>query len=463
MTDPELHTEQAMGPIEAAALKGSAPPDVFEESAASSLVQAPPESAAGMSEPASQELVPDQHGLGRMFLALRHRDFQYFWAGNFLSNIGTWMQNIAQGWLVLQLSDSPFWLGLVGFASSAPMMIFTLFGGVIADRMDKRRLLIWTQSAMMVFAFIMALLAYMKVITIWQIVVLVFLTGVAMALNTPSYQALVPMLVPAEDLSNAIALNSAQFNLSRVLGPTLGGFAMAWIGISGNFFLNGLSFLAVIVALMQIHYPREPRRKGISMWETLLEGFRYSFSFPEMRDLMILISVTSLLGVPYITFIPLFARDILHVGARGLGLLMAWSGMGAFMGAATIAYMGRAKRRGKTVIISGCAFFASIVLFCISNRFWISGVLQAIAGYSMIVMVANINTLMQELSTDEMRGRVMSIYATAFLGFTPLGSLLAGSFGHLLSAPLAIAAMNVLAIILYLVVYYVSPPLRELD
>ncbi len=461
MNEPELYSEQAVGAIEASALKGAAPN--AEDGATSSLVQTPPGSALGMSETASEELFADQQGLGRMLLALRHRDFRYFWTGNFLSNIGTWMQNVAQGWLVLKLSNSPFWLGMIGFASSAPMLIFTLFGGVIADRVNKRRLLIWTQSAMMVFAFIMAALVYMKVIAIWQLVVLVFLTGVAMALNTPSYQALVPMLVPGEDLGNAIALNSAQFNMSRVLGPTLGGFAMAWIGIAGNFFLNALSFLAVIVALMQIHYPDEPRRHESSMWETLLEGFRYSFSFPEMRDLVILISATSLLAVPYITFIPLFARDILHVGERGLGLLMAWSGMGAFLGAATIAYFGRARRRGKTVIISGCVFFASVVLFCISTRFWISGLLQAISGYSMIVMVANINTLLQELSTDEMRGRVMGIYATAFLGFAPIGSLLAGSFGNLLSAPLAIAAMNVLAIVVFLIVYYVSPALRELN
>ncbi|HEX6466344.1 MAG TPA: MFS transporter [Terriglobales bacterium] len=461
MNEPELHSEQAVGAIEASALKGAAAN--AEDGATSSLVQAPPGSALGMSETASEELFADQQGLGRMLLALRHRDFRYFWTGNFLSNIGTWMQNVAQGWLVLKLSNSPFWLGMIGFASSAPMLIFTLFGGVIADRVNKRRLLIWTQSAMMVFAFIMAALVYMKVIAIWQLVVLVFLTGVAMALNTPSYQALVPMLVPGEDLANAIALNSAQFNMSRVLGPTLGGFAMAWIGIAGNFFLNALSFLAVIIALMQIHYPEEPRRRESSMWETLLEGFRYSFSFPEMRDLVILISATSLLAVPYITFIPLFARDILHVGERGLGLLMAWSGMGAFLGAATIAYFGRARRRGKTVIISGCVFFASVVLFCVSTRFWISGLLQAISGYSMIVMVANINTLLQELSTDEMRGRVMGIYATAFLGFAPIGSLLAGSFGNLLSAPLAIAAMNVLAIVVFLVVYYISPALRELN
>jgi MFS family permease len=472
MIDDQLNSEQTstrttppvespIGAMEAAALRGTLPEN------GSSLVEAPPSDAIGIAEtassPSTEKARRDEPGVGQMLRALRHRDFRYFWAGNFLSNIGTWMQNVAQGWLVLQLSNSPFWLGMVGFASSAPMLIFTLFGGVIADHVNKRRLLMVTQSAMMVFAFAMAGLAFTGKIEIWHIVVLVFLTGVAMSLNTPTYQALVPSLIPKEDLSNAIALNSAQFNMSRVIGPTLGGFAMAWIGISGNFFLNGLSFLAVIIALTRIHYPHEERTRVGSMWETLLAGIRHAFGIPQMRDLVILISCTSLLAVPYITFVPLFARDILHAGERGLGILMACSGLGAFVGAARIAYAGRTRRRGRLVIRSGVIFFAAVVLFCISHSFWLSCVLQAIAGYHMILMVASINTLLQQLAPDEMRGRVMSIYATAFLGFAPLGSLLAGSVGNLLSAPLAIAAMNILAIGVYVVLYYASPAMRELD
>ncbi len=182
----------------------------------------------------------------RLARALRHRDFRLFWTGNFLSNIGTWMQNIAQGWLVLQLTNSAFWLGVVGFAASFPILLFALIGGVIADHVNKRKMLMVTQSAMMTFAFIMAALAYFKIINVHEIVFLALGTGIAMSLNTPTYQALVPQLVPREDLTNAIALNSAQFNMSRVLGPTLGGFAMAIVGVAGNFFLNGLSFLAVL-------------------------------------------------------------------------------------------------------------------------------------------------------------------------------------------------------------------------
>ncbi len=197
--------------------------------------------------------------LPRLARALRHRDFRLFWTGNFLSNIGTWMQNIAQGWLVLQLTNSAFWLGMVGFCASIPILLFALIGGVIADHVNKRKLLMVTQSAMMIFAFIMAALAYIKVngrplIKVEEIVFLALGTGIAMSLNTPAYQALVPQLVPRKDLTNAIALNSAQFNMSRVLGPTLGGFAMALFGVAGNFFLNGLSFLAVLIALTRIRY-----------------------------------------------------------------------------------------------------------------------------------------------------------------------------------------------------------------
>src|SRR5262245_36762041 len=192
--------------------------------------------------------------LPRIVRALRHRDFRFFWAGNFLSNIGTWMQNVAQGWLVLQLTNSAFWLGVVGFCSTIPILLFALVGGVIADHVNKRKLLIVTQSAMMVFAFAMAVLAYLNIIRVSHVALLAAGTGIAMSLNTPTYQALVPRLIPREDLINAIALNSAQFNMSRVLGPTLGGFAMAAVGVAGNFFLNGLSFLAVIIALTQIRY-----------------------------------------------------------------------------------------------------------------------------------------------------------------------------------------------------------------
>jgi len=237
--------------------------------------------------------------------ALRNPNFRLFWSGNFLSNIGTWMQNVAQGWLVLVLSgNSAFWLGVVGFVGSIPFLFFTLFGGVIADRVDKRRLLLVTQTVMMLLAFLLAALAWMKVITVWEVAAIAFCNGVAMAMNAPSYQALVPRLVKREDLTNAIALNSAQFNMSRILGPTLGGYAMVLLGVAGNFFLNGLSFLAVLFALTRIDYPLEIAARRESMLSSLRGGFAYLNSEPQMRVLIWMTAAVSFLGLPFLTFIP---------------------------------------------------------------------------------------------------------------------------------------------------------------
>ncbi|MCU1333190.1 MAG: permease of the major facilitator superfamily, partial [Candidatus Angelobacter sp.] len=392
-----------------------------------------------------------------------HRDFRLFWTGNFLSNIGTWMQNIAQGWLVLQLTNSAFWLGVVGFAASFPILLFALIGGVIADHVNKRKLLMVTQSAMMVFAFIMAALAYFKVINVHEIIFLALGTGIAMSLNTPTYQALVPQLVPREDLTNAIALNSAQFNMSRVLGPTLGGFAMALFGVAGNFFLNGLSFLAVLVALTRIRYAKPAAPQEGRLWEKLKQGFAYVFRHSAMSSLVLLVAIGSLLAIPYLTFVPYFARDVLASDEPGLGVLMACSGAGAFLGAVTIASLAHLRRRGLFVVRASAGFYAAIIAFTFSRNFYLSGLLLAVAGYCMIISVATVNSLLQHLAEDHMRGRVMSIYSTAFLGLPPIGCLIAGSMAHLIGAPLAIAGMSALALLGSLGVFLGREGLRELD
>ncbi len=258
------------------------------------------ESALGaMETPSARETQ-----LPQVVRALRNPNFRLFWSGNFLSNIGTWMQNVAQGWLVLLLTNSAFWLGVVGFAGSIPFILFTLFGGVIADRVDKRRLLLVTQTAMMILAFSLATLAWFKVITVWEVAAIAFLNGVAMSMNAPSYQAMVPRLVKREDLTNAIALNSAQFNMSRILGPSLGGYAMAAFGVAGNFFLNGVSFLAVLWALVRIKYPDEKPARHESMWSSLRGGFAYLHENKQMLVLMWMTVAASLFGFPFLTFIP---------------------------------------------------------------------------------------------------------------------------------------------------------------
>jgi predicted MFS family arabinose efflux permease len=420
--------------------------------------------ALGNEETIAPQIGPTTSTMPRMIAALHHRDFRLFWFGNFLSNIGTWMQNVAQSWLVLQLApvNSAFWLGVIGFAASAPMLVFTILGGVIADRVDKRKLMYVTQGSMMVLAFLMWGLTYFHHINVRLIVLLAFANGLAMSLNTPAYQALVPQLIPRKDLTNAIALNSAQFNLSRVLGPTLGGFAMAAVGISGNFMLNALSFVAVLIALAQITYPPAYPAVEQGLWETMNEGFRYLFGRRDMSLLLTLTAVASVLGIPYVTFVPLFAKDILHLDERGFGLLMAAAGIGAFLGAATIAYVRDIKRRGRFVVGSGFAFYVFVILFAFAKNEVVSGIMLAGANYCMILMVATVNSLLQHLAADEMRGRVMSIYATAFLGFAPIGSLLAGSLADSFGAPNTIAVMAALALVLSMAIYSTQPVLRKI-
>jgi MFS family permease len=396
--------------------------------------------------------------------ALRHHDFRLFWSGNFLSNIGTWMQNVAQGWLVLILThNSAFWLSVVGFSASVPFLLFTLFGGVIADRANKRRLLLFTQSAMMTLAFILAILVWLKMITVWELVLLSFLNGMANAMNTPSYSALIPRLVPREDLTNAIALNSTQFNLSRILGPTLGGYSMALVGMAGNFFLNGVSFFAMIFALLRIRYPKEEERHHASFLLSLRQGFGYLRRQPQMRVLIWMVVVASFLGIPFLTFIPYFARTQLKVGETGLGWLMAASGLGAVVGAVTIAALGNLRHRGRVVVIAGVFFFCAIIGFSFSYTFVLSQAFAFVEGFSGITMISCFNIAIQHLSSDEMRGRVMSIYATGFLGLPPIGVLLVGELSRYMATGHVLAIMAALAATMFASFYIFSPPLRQLD
>ncbi|HEU5457021.1 MAG TPA: MFS transporter [Terracidiphilus sp.] len=395
--------------------------------------------------------------------ALRNRNFRLFWSGNFLSNIGSWMENVARGWLVLLLTNSAFWLGLVGFAGSIPFLFFTLFGGVFADRVDKRRLLLVTQTTMMILAFVLATLAWLKVITVWEVAAIAFLNGVTMSMNAPSYQAMVPRLVENEDLTNAIALNSAQFNMSRILGPTLGGYAMAIFGVAGNFFLNGVSFLAVIAALTRIRYPEAERSHQESVWQSLRSGFAYLHSERQMRVLVYMTAVVSFLGIPFLTFIPYFAKVQLNLGASGLGWLLACSGLGAVLGAMTIAVKGVIRRRGQVLTGCGILFFAAIIGICYSYSFALSASLALVEGYNGILMISCFNVSLQHLSSDEMRGRMMSIYATSFLGLPPLGTLLAAELSRHIPTGHALAMMSGMAALGFVGFYLFSPSLRTLD
>ncbi len=300
-------------------------------------------------------------------------EFPPLLGGNFTSNIGTWMQNVAQGWLVLTLTNSAFWLGVVGFAGSIPFLFFTLFGGVIADRVNKRRLLLVTQTIMMLLAFLLAGLTYFHAIGVWGVAAIAFVNGMAMAMNAPSYQALVPRLVKREDLTNAIALNSAQFNMSRILGPTLGGYAMAAVRHGGELLSEWREFSgrAVGAGAHRLSRRRSSSRHQ-SMWDSLHGGFAYLRSNRQMFVLVWMTAFASFFGFPFITFIPYFAKVQLNAGESGLGWLLACSGVGSVLGAMTIAISGVIRHRGRVLTGCGVVFFAAIIGFSYSHVFALS-------------------------------------------------------------------------------------------
>ncbi len=397
-----------------------------------------------------------------MFRSFRYRDFALFWTGNFLSNVGTWMQNLALGWLILVRTNSPFLLGLNGFLGSAPSLVFSLPGGAIADRMNRRKLMIVTQTAMMLLALILAALTSFRVIKIGEILTISFLAGLASALNNPAYQALVPDLVEREDLVNAIALNSAQFNMSRTVGPTLAGLALGSLGAAGCFYLNTVSFLALIIALLAITVPPHPVQEGPTVWGAMLEGLRF---VGRNRPIIILLSVPSflsLLGLPFIILMPVFARDLLRVGASGLGYLMGGAGLGAVVAALTLATRNNAEHKGRFILGSATVFSLALILLARAHSFWWAFFLLVVLGVTMVGTLTLTNTTLQVISPPEMRGRIMSLYNLSLLGLAPLGSLQAGAVAQVLGTRFAVALGGAVCLVYFLILLLLLPRLRRL-
>jgi MFS family permease len=369
---------------------------------------------------------------GGMFRALSHRNFRLFWAGAFLSNTGTWMQAVAQSWLVYDLTKSPFWLGVDAFMSTAPGLGLTLLAGVFADLVDRRRLLLFTQIGAGLSAFTLAVLIMTGVVHVWMILVLSFVTGCCFAIAGPSYQAITIDLVGREDLANAIALNSTQFQFSRVVGPSLAGVALKVLGLAGCFFANALSFVAVITALMMVRYDEakvsaHSVRDRRAVWQDLVEGLRYVRRRRRVFMLLLISATTSLFGAPYFSMIPVYARDVFHLDESGNALLMGFSGAGAFVGALTLAYLGDFKHKGWSVLCGSFGFAVCLIGFAYSTRLAVSLGFLFLMGFAIVSCVAVINTLLQKLVTDEMRGRVMSMFILSFLGTMPIGNLIAGA------------------------------------
>jgi len=379
-------------------------------------------------------------GLRRMAAALTYRDFRVLWFGAFTSTIGTWMQKVAQSWLVLTIagSSSAFFLGLDAFLGELPILLFTLIGGVVADRRDRRQLLLMSQYVQMGAAFALAALVYFDAVRIWHVLTLSVVTGMAQAFGGPAYQSLIPSLVGTRHLPNAIALNSIQFNLARVIGPLIAGGALAAFGIAACFGLNGLSFLAVIVAILSLHIRHTPSATGRRMRDELRGGLSYVQRQPALIGLTILAFATTYLGNPLLTFLPLFAQDVFGGDVLVYTHLMAFAGGGAVTGALVVAWLGRFRHMGRTLLVVQLAMGTLVVLFAQSDVFWLNAVLLFASGACMVMVFAMIASLVQLIAPDEMRGRVMSIYMVAFRGGMPLGSLAAGYLATLTSAPVVL-------------------------
>ncbi len=398
-----------------------------------------------------------------LFRALRHRQFFVFWAGNFVSNIGSWMQNVAQGWLVWELTHNPFWLGAVGFTQQIPALFFSLPGGVIADRASRQKMLFVTQLIMTALAIAIAVLTSLHLITVNHILILSFVAGTTMAINAPIYQAALKDLVQEEDTLNAIALNSIQFNLSRVAGPSLAGFTIAAFGTEMCFYLNALSYLPLLVVILRTRFPQPAERQAASLAAELKEGFRYVWTHRAILLLVVTVALVGGFGLPYLVMMPAFAQQVLHVGAKGLGYLVAAAGIGAFLGGVRLAALPANRNRGPIVLGAAISFFASIILFCLSRTPWLSAMLLAVVGASLVNSAATANSLIQTLVPDQIRGRVLSMHTMAFLGMTPLGSLLVGALAEKWGPAIALGSSAGLALVLTAILAVTFPEIRKLQ
>jgi MFS family permease len=379
--------------------------------------------------------------------ALRHRNYQLFFAGQLISLIGTWMDQVAEAWLVYRLTGSALLLGTVAFASQIPVFLLAPIGGALADRVDRRKILIATQSAMMLLTFVLAWLTLSHRVRVWHVVALAALTGVVNAIDLPARQAFVVDMVSRADLVNAIALNSSMFNGARVIGPAVAGIVVAAVGEGWCFFANGVSFLAVIAGLAMMKIDRPRMAIEGSPLENIIEGFKFVAQSGPVRALMLLLGVVSFTAMPYAVLMPLFADKILHGGAQALGLLMGCSGVGALGGAVTLAMRKTLKGLSVWVAVSCAGFGMSLMLFSFSRSLWLSAVLLVPAGFCAMIQMASSNTLIQSMVPDRLRGRVMSVYAMTFMGMAPMGALLAGSLAHKLGAPMTVGLGGVVAIV----------------
>jgi len=372
------------------------------------------------------------------------------WIGACTSSIGTWMQVLAQGWLVLTISGSAFMLGLDAFLANIPIFLFSLIGGVIADRIDRRHALLGSQYVQMGSAFLLTALIWLKWVKIWHILCLSFVSGFAQAFGGPAYFALIPMLVDKEDMPNAIALNSIQFNLARVIGPVIGGLTLTKLGAVWCFGLNGLSFLAPVISLLTIAVRFQPEKSGESILNSIKQGIVFIRSKTAMETLIVLSFCMTALAIPMLTFLPVFARDVFHKGPGVFTLFLSFSGVGSVVGALGVAGMGNMRSKGRVMLLMLLFTGAGMAGFAMSKYVVVSCILLFLSGAALMGVFSTLLSLVQLITSNEMRGRVMSVYNVAFRGGMPMGNLATGWLVPIFSAPAVLSVNGALLAILAL-------------
>ena len=379
----------------------------------------------------------DKNGLRLIFRALSHRNYRLFFGGQGISLIGTWMQQIAMSWLAYRLTGSALLLGVVGFTSRIPTFLLASLAGVLADRWNRHRILVITQTLSMIQAMILAILVLTETVAVWHIISLSLLLGLINALDIPARQSfVVDMIEKREDLGNAIALNSSIVNGARLIGPSVAGVLIATLGEGMCFLLNGLSFIAVIMALLAMKIaPKQREMPSSQVFQGLKEGFSYAFGFAPIRSVLLLLALVSLMGMPYTVLMPIFAEKILHGGPQALGFLMGATGVGAMAGSIYLASRKSVLGLGKIIVISANLFGIGLIAFSLSRLFWLSLLFMLLTGFGMMVQMASSNTVLQTIVEEDKRGRVMSFYTMAFMGMVPFGSLLAGGLANKIGAP----------------------------
>ena len=400
--------------------------------------------------------------IGRVFKAFRYRDFRLMWFGACTSSIGTWMQIVAQGWLIYRLSHSAFLLALDQFLGGIPIFLFSLIGGVVADRVERRKILLGSQYVQMATAGILTILVATGLVHVWHILCLSFISGFAQAFGGPAYQALIPTLVEKDDMPNAIALNSIQFNVAVMVGPALAGQALAKLGEKWCFGLNALSFLAPIISLSIISTRFLPLKTKESMFTSLKQGIHFARKQASMEALIVLAFCMTALGMPMRTYIPVFVKDIFHRGPETYGNLLALMGLGSILGSLTIAGAGNMRKKGLVALGALIFLGAGISAFAFSTSLPLSGVVLVLVGASMMAVFATVNSLVQLITTNEMRGRVMSVYNFAFRGGMPMGNLLSGWLVPIFTAPVVLGVNGFVLILLALYFLFIQRRLATL-